>query len=114
MRVEDKNSGIVYSTYSLGRAIALDEPQAELDRVNQLHVLHCSAPRTWAYSHIGLNGELLKHSTFLQTKGQPRLRHAADGMIAVHGGTLDQPALQNAQNTAPKLSARPPDVPQDD
>lgn len=114
VRVEDKTSGVVYSTFSLGRAIAFDEPQAELDRMNQLHVLHCSAPRTWAYSHVGLNGELLKHSTFLQTKSQPHLRHAADGVVAVHGGVLDKPVVQNAQNTAPKLSARPPDMPQDD
>jgi hypothetical protein len=114
VRVEDKNSGVVYTTYSLGRAIAVDEPQAEIDGMNQLHVLHCSAPRTWVYSHIGLNGELLKRSTFLQLKTQPHLRHASNGAIAVHGGMLDQPVPQNAQNTAPKLSARPPNLPQDD
>src|SRR5207248_8530779 len=34
IRVEDKNAGLVYSTYSLGRVIAFDEPQAELDRMN--------------------------------------------------------------------------------
>ncbi|MDQ6810190.1 MAG: hypothetical protein M3Z64_12330 [Verrucomicrobiota bacterium] len=114
VRVEDKNSGVVFNTYSLGRVIAYDEPQVELDRANQLHVLHCSGPQTWAYAHIGLDGELLKQSTFLQTKTQPRLRHGTDGAIAVHGGTLDQPVPQSAQNTAPKLSARPPNIPQDD
>src|SRR5947209_371986 len=107
IRVEDKNAGLVYSTYSLGRVIAFDEPQAELDRMNQLHVLHCSAPRTWAYSHIGLNGQLLKQSTFMQIKSQPHLRRTSDGSIAVHGGVLDQPATRNAQNSPPKLSARP-------
>ena len=81
IRVEDKNAGLVYSTYSLGRVIAFDEPQAELDRMNQLHVLHCSAPRTWAYSHIGLNGQLLKQSTFMQIKSQPHLRRTDDGSI---------------------------------
>lgn len=111
IRVEDKNSGVVFNTYSLGRVIAYDEPQAELDRANQLHVLHCSAPQTWAYSHIGLNGELLKQSTFMQTKSQPHLRHKPDGAIAVRGGMLDQPA---PATTAPKLSARPPNIPQDD
>lgn len=114
VRVEDKNSGTVFSTYSLGRVISFDEPQVELDRANQLHVLHCAAPRTWAYSHVGLNGELLKQSTFLQVKSQPHLRRVADGLVAVHGGVLDGPIAKNAQNTAPKLSARPPTVPQDD
>lgn len=114
VRVEDKNSGTVYSTYSLGRVISFEEPQVQIDRANQLHVLHCAAPRTWAYSHIGLNGELLKQSTFLQVKSQPQLRRVADGLVSVHGGVLDTPVAKNAQNAAPKLSARPPNIPQDD
>src|SRR5947209_7325412 len=31
VRVEDKDSGMVYATYSLGQMIALDPPQAEFD-----------------------------------------------------------------------------------
>jgi hypothetical protein len=108
VRVENKNSGVVYMTYSLGRIIANEEPQAELDRANQLHVLHCAAPRTWAYSHIGLNGELLAHSTFLETKSRPRLRHTADGAIAVNGGIQDVPIAESKRKLAPKLSDRPP------
>ena len=100
VRVENKNSGIVYTTYSLGRVIAYDEPQMEFDPGNQLHVLHCAAPRSWAYSHIGLNGELLRHSTFMETKTRPRLRHRADGAIAVSGGTRDVPVTRPARPPA--------------
>ena len=114
VRVEDKTNGVVYSTYSLGRVIAFDDPQVELDRANQLHVLHCSAPQTWAYSHVGLDGQLLKHSTFMQTKTQPKLRKSPEGAIAIRGGILDQPVAPSAQNSAPKLSARPPTIPGDD
>jgi hypothetical protein len=114
VRVENKNNGVVYTTYLLGRVIAFDEPQAELDRANQLHVLHCAAPRSWAYSHIGLNGELLAHSTFMETKTRPRLRHAPDGAIAVSGGMLDVPVAQPARGPASKLSTRPTSPPADD
>jgi hypothetical protein len=107
VRVENKDRGVVYTTYSLGRAIANDEPQAELDRANQLHVLHCAAPRTWTYSHIGLNGELLKHSTFLETKSRPHLRHTADGVIAVRGGMLHVPVAESQRGHAPILPDRP-------
>lgn len=100
VRVENKNSGIVYTTYSLGRVIAYDEPQMELDPANQLHVLHCAAPRSWAYSQIGLNGELLRHSTFMETKTRPRLRHTADGAIAVSGGMRDVPVTRPARPSA--------------
>jgi hypothetical protein len=114
VRVQDKDSGIVYATYSLGRAIAFDEPQAEIDHANQLHVLHCSAPRAWAYSRVGLNGELVAHSSFMETKTRPRLVRAANGDVAVRGGTIESPAAKSSRGTAPKLSARPPEPPKDD
>jgi len=107
VRVENRTIGVVYTTFSLGHLIANEEPQAELDRANQLHVLHCAAPRTWAYSHVGLNGELLAHSTFLETKTRPRLRHSADGVVAVSGGMLDVPVAASKRAPAPKLSDRP-------
>jgi hypothetical protein len=114
VRVQDKDSGIVYATYSLGRSITFEEPQAEIDHANQLHVLHCSAPRAWAYSRIGLNGELLAHSSFMETKTRPRLVRATNGDVAVRGGTIESPAAQRSRGTAPKLSARPPELPNDD
>jgi hypothetical protein len=114
VRVQDKDSGIVYATYSLGRAIAFEEPQAEIDHANQLHVLHCSAPRAWAYSRIGLNGELLAHSSFMETKTRPRLIRATNGDVAVRGGTIESPAAQSSRGRPPKLSARPPELPKDD
>jgi hypothetical protein len=113
VRVEDKSSGVVYATYSLGRIIAFDEPQAELDRANHLHILHCVAPRSWAYSHVGLNGELLGHTTFMQSKTQPRLRRAADGAVLVAGGTVEAPMAPPAKSAVPKLSARPPQLPKE-
>jgi hypothetical protein len=109
VRVEDKESGIVYATYSLGRSIAFREPQAEFDGANQLHVLHCAAPRSWSYSRVGLNGELLTRSMFAETKTQPRLRHAADGRIIVAGGTIEA-ALTGSESrrpAPPKLSEPP-------
>jgi hypothetical protein len=98
----------------LGRSIAYDEPEAEFDHGNQLHVLHCASPRSWAYSRIGLNGELLEHDTFMQTKSRPHLRHTADGMVAVHGGMRESLIAQSPRNPAPKLSTRPVEPPKDE
>ena len=113
VRVQDKDTGVVYATYSLGRTIAMEQPQAEIDRANQLHVLHCAAPRAWSYARIGLNGELLTHSSFMETKTRPRLVHSGNGEIAVHGGMIDEPA-RSSGNKAPKLSARPSGAPTGD
>ena len=114
VRVENKESGVVYVTYSLGHIISSDEPQMEIDHANQLHVLHCSAPRTWTYSHIGLNGQLLKEERFMETKTRPHLRRTTAGEIAVNGGMRDVPAASAAAPAAPKLSTRPTASPTDD
>jgi hypothetical protein len=113
VRVQDKDTGVVYSTYSLGRTIAFEQPQAEIDRANHLHVLHCTAPRAWSYSRIGLNGELLEHTSLMETKTRPRLVHSGNGEVAVRGGMIES-AAQSSRSTAPKLSARPPGAPAND
>jgi hypothetical protein len=115
VRVEDKENSLVYSTYSLGRLISFDEPHAEVDRENQLHVLQCSAPRIWSYSVVGLDGRLLKHAIYSQTRSSPHLRRTADGIVAVNGGMLDVPvAPAVAKRAVPKLSDRPADLPPED
>jgi hypothetical protein len=114
VRVEDKDSGAVYATYSLGRSIEFGEPQAEIDRSNQLHVLHCAAPRVWQYSRVGLDGQLLAHSSFMETRTKPRLVHLEDGKVAVRGGMLETPATQTARDSLPKLSDRPAAMPRED
>ena len=112
VRVEDETRNVVYATYSLGRIIAFDEPHAEIDRENRLHVLHCAAPRSWSYAIIGLNGQLVSRSTILETKTRPHFKHTSSGDVAVVGGMTESAATQAAQaakKTVPKLSTRPGD-----
>lgn len=114
VRVEDKDSGMVYATYSLGQIIAFDQPRAEFDHSNQLHILYCAAPRTWSYTRVGLNGELVSRASFAETKSRPRLVHADDGVIKVAGGMMDTSVTQATRSNAAKLSDRPANAPRDD
>jgi hypothetical protein len=113
VRVQNKDNGVVYATYSLGHTISSEQPQAEIDRSNQLHVLHCATPRAWSYARVGLNGELLEHSSFMETKTRPRLLHSANGEVAVRGGVIEGRA-RNSASKVPKLSARPAAEPAND
>ena len=88
VKVASRDRGVV-TTRSLGSLIAYDQPQTELDGSNQLHVLHCAAPQRWAYSHIDVNGRILKQSMFVETKTRPRLQQAMNGSVSVIGGRLD-------------------------
>jgi len=53
-----------------------------------------------------LNGKLLEHTSFMETKTRPHLVHSGGGEVAVHGGMVQAPA-QSSHSKAPKLSARP-------
>jgi len=97
VRIEDKDSGMVYATYSLGQIIAFDQPQTEFDRSNQLHVLYCATPRMWSYARVGLNGELVSRASFAETKSRPRLVHSNDGVIRVAGGMINASMTQAAR-----------------
>ena len=115
VRVEDREHSLVYATFSLGRVISFDEPHAEVDRENHLHVLQCAAPRVWAYSVVGLDGRLLKHATYSETRSMPRLHRTSDGAVSVAGGLLDVPAPPSGTRKAvPKLSDRPAQLPPED
>jgi hypothetical protein len=114
VKVEDETRNVVYATYSLGRVIAFDEPHAEIDRENRLHVLYCAAPRTWSYAVVGLNGQLLSRSIILETKTRPHFKRSPDGEVAVIGGMTESAAAQAVQKSVPKLSTRPGDEPRGD
>lgn len=115
VRVEDKERSLVYATFSLGRVISFDEPHAEVDRENQLHVLQCSAPRIWSYSVVGLDGRLLQHDSYSQTRSSPRLRRTPEGKVTVAGGMRDHPVPPSGTGKAvPKLSERPAEPPPGD
>jgi hypothetical protein len=112
VRVEDKDSGAVYATYSLGRIIAFDPPQEQFDRANQLHVLYCAAPRSWAYARVDLNGQLMSHASFVETKTRPRLVRLDDGTVKVAGGLINAAPAQTPAAAA-KLSSQPSRVSED-
>jgi len=112
VRVEDHDAGIMFCTHQIGRVLVAEAPQALLDSQNQLHVLQLVGPKTYTYTRVGLNGELVEQTTYNQLQSKPQLKKIANGNVAVAGGQLEQtpPPTANAAK-APKLSDRPAGLP---
>lgn len=107
--------GVVHCTHRLGRLVSYGTPEIQLDSANRIHVLQNVAPKSFLYSYIGLNGEVLERKTYQQNIKRPALKHGADGLITVIGAQVYDPAAEaEKQATTPSITDRPVPLPDSD
>lgn len=120
-RIANPDNAMVYGTYPLGRLLVGQRPQTVLDSRNVLHVFHQSAPRLFVHSEVGLNGQLLSRTRYLETNTRPAIRRSRDGAVFIRGGVADVPAealttpegaeIAEGEEGPAKLSDRPMNLP---
>jgi hypothetical protein len=112
LRIVDPDRGVVHCTHRLGRLVSYGTPDFLLDRDNQIHVLQNVAPKSFLYSHIGLDGEVLARKTYQQNLKRPSLVKTPDSRVVVVGATeFDAKAAEEQKQTTPSISDRPHPVP---
>ncbi len=113
IRIMDEDEGTVYANTQIGRLLTFGDPRIEFDITNDVHILHMTSPRTFIYTYMSLNGEVLSRATYRSTERHPRLGRNASGMVEVRGGILDEPVPPAAAGDAPvpRISDRPPGAP---
>jgi hypothetical protein len=102
VRVSDESGAIVLKVRAIGPMVSFSQPDAQLDRLSNLHVLYQSGASSFLYSVISPKGELVRQEIYDYLDARPRLRIGDDGSITVFGG---------ARRVKPQqiLPARPPD-----
>jgi hypothetical protein len=111
LRVEDKESGIIYCTTQLGRFITFASPDIQIDGGNQIHILQNTAPKAFLYSHFDVNGKVIKQEAYQAYNSKPYLVRKPDATVAVVGGVLYDPKATPPEQQLPKLSDRPVPLP---
>jgi len=113
IRIMDEQEGTVYATAQIGRLLSFGDPRVEFDINNDVHILHMTSPRTFMYTYMSLNGEVLSRATYRSTERHPRLGRNSSGMVEVRGGVLDEPVPSTAEGApaVPRISDRPPGAP---
>lgn len=111
LRIENKALGIVYCTHRLGDYISFGKPDVLLDAANAIHVLQNSAPRTFIYSKVGLDGKILDRLSYNAPKDRPFLQHSPGGEVHVLGGLPFDPKASPTPVVFSKLSERPVPLP---
>jgi hypothetical protein len=107
LQVTDASNDRPLRVFPLGRLLSFSQPEAQVDRTSNLHLLYQDGPRSFNYTVFNPQGGLLVRQTYDYYNTRPRLRPDMDGNIVVFGGMRhllpsDEPPL---------ASATPPDKP---
>ena len=87
LRLSDATDTKVYKVVQVGGVVSFSRPQTLLDKRNNLHVLYEDGARSFNYSVINPDGEIMIRQTHRYTDNAPRLKVDGDsGEVNVVGG----------------------------
>lgn len=86
VQVSDESGAIIFKVRAIGPMVSFSQPEAQLDRASDLHVLYQSGASSFLYSVINPDGNILRQETYDYLNVRPRLRVGANGDITEYGG----------------------------
>jgi hypothetical protein len=88
LRITDSTGGRVFCVYPIGSMVSFGQPEPQVDKFNNLHVLYQDRPHSFNYSVFNPDGATILHKTYDYVNSRPRLAPDNDGAIIVRGGVL--------------------------
>jgi len=86
LRVTDANERYTYRCFPVGPLVSFNRPEAQVDRISNLHLLFQTGPRSFRYTVYNPSAELLMRQYHEYARTRPTLRMNDAGGIFVHGG----------------------------
>jgi len=84
--VTDASKSQVFKVSAIGPMISFSQPEAQLDRSSNLHVLYQCGSSAFLYTIINPNGEIAHQEIYDYFNTRPRLGMNDDGGVVVVGG----------------------------
>jgi hypothetical protein len=109
LRVVD-GYGRTLRVFPIGPMVSFGQPEPQVDRQSNLHVLYQNGAYAFSYTVFDFNGELISRQTYDYVKTRPRLRMDNEGNVVEFGGvrrvTVNDvpPPKQAAANDNPETS----------
>lgn len=106
LRLTDASGGRVIKVFPIGPMVSISDPERQIDRGNNLHVLYQHGARAYLYTVITPDGEVTTRQLHEITAMRPRLQADDKGSFYVAGGARrfnpnDLPAPANPDSDAP-------------
>ncbi len=86
VRLTDATGARTFRVFPIGRMVSFGRPEPQVDMFSNLHLLYQEGPRTFSYTVINPEGEIIAHRTYDYGDKRPRLQPDAEGKILVTGG----------------------------
>ena len=86
LRLTDATESKVFKVFPLGPIVSFGEPEKQLDNRSNLHVLYQTGARSFAYTVINPDGDVVLRQTYDYATSRPRLRANQEGDFAIVGG----------------------------
>jgi hypothetical protein len=100
LRVTDPATGKIFRVVPVGALVSFSEPEPQVDKWSNLHVLYQNGPHTYSYSVFTPDGEAATRQTYDFSGNRPKLQADADGKISVNGG-VRRVAAEDQPKTKP-------------
>ena len=86
-RVTNPDESHTFRVFPAGPLVAFSRPEAQVDKESKLHLLFQTGAKSFSYSVIRPDGDLLLHQTYdYSGSSRPVLKVATNGFIFVYGG----------------------------
>jgi hypothetical protein len=117
VRVSDQDETRVFRVQPLGDMVSFSQPEPQVDKSSNLHVLWQTGARGFAYRVVNPNGQIIVRQTYDYTLTRPHLRLNEDGQIIVGGGIRrymrddlppEEPPAPAVPTPLPLTNAAPP------
>ena len=118
VQVSDETERQIFKVRAIGPMVSFSLPEAQLDRLNNLHVIYQSGARVFTYSVINPGCDIVQQENYDYFNTRPRLQTDDNGSITVIGGVrrvkpIDVPMVQtpgeaSASVPAPGSGPTPP------
>jgi hypothetical protein len=84
--VSNQSKTHFYKVSAVGPMVSFSQPEAQLDRKSNLHLLYQSSAHAFVYTVVNPDGEITQQDVYDLLNTRPRLGLGSDGNITVVGG----------------------------
>ncbi len=86
LRLTDAAESKVIKVFSLGPMVSFSQPEPQLDKFSNLHLLYQNGARSFSYTVVTPDGDVVVRQTHEYANSRPRLQVDRDGKLVVAGG----------------------------